>query len=276
MSRNRAQLPTNIVTRAYKPGGEAKVVNFLNLCYGAWGDMHKWQKLYAEYPTFDKSNVFIMEGNGEIIGHRGLHFRNIVVQQNRKVSTVSLCDTAIHSLYRGRGLYASLHQITLQAAKLQGASLAFAWNLKGSTTYNHNKKTGFAEIRRAPIYIKVIKPEKLLRSGLFNFIHGNEKLRKALQDLGSDLHFRIGKSEFSAGELIDKANEEPLKIQERIEIIFGESSLTSLANFRSLGKFQRIETLVLLLLFRKVKLRVSSFGVFLKLLGKGVRLLVSL
>ncbi|GAH04215.1 unnamed protein product, partial [marine sediment metagenome] len=109
-------LEHNIAIRPYQIGEEAQIVDFLNLCYGQWGTLAKWEGLYPQYPTFDKDSVFIIEENGEIVGHRGLHFRNLVVRHRDNIPTATLGDTAIHPLYRSLGLYARLHEVTLRVA----------------------------------------------------------------------------------------------------------------------------------------------------------------
>jgi len=268
--------PTGITIRSYKSGDEAEIVDLLNLCYGGWGDLRKWQALYAKYPTFTKDDVFIIENEGEVIGHGGLRFRDIELSQGHRISTVSLGDAAVHPQCRGLGLYASLHQARLQAAESRGASLVLSWNLKGSTTYNRNKKTGFIELRQAPAYMKVINPGKVLESGLSDFIHKNQKLRSVLQDLGNDLYFAVGAAEFSVAELLGKIKQQPKVTREGVKLILAESSLPLLTNFRTMSKVQRIRGLTLLLLRRRVKIRFGSPVAFLKVARKGVAILGSL
>lgn len=258
----------NITVRHYKDGDEAKIVDFLNLCCGEWGTVRKWQGLYSQYPTFDKDNVFIVESDDEVIGHRGLHFRDLMLRGNKKVSTALLGDTAVHPNYRGSGIYDKLHGITLRAAAAKGGCLAFTWNLKGSSTYNHNKKTGFVEIKQALAYMKITNPEKIFRGGLFDLIYKNQKLKKTLQNLNSELYFCLGKSEFSIAELLGVTNQKPKGNRETIKLIFDESSLSALASFRNRGKLWRIRCLALLALRRKMKVKFGSVKAFVNLTWK--------
>lgn len=266
----------NVAIRFYRNGDDARIVHLLNLCYGGWGVISKWQGLYTRYPTFGKDNVFIIENKNQIIGYRGLRFRDLVVREDHKILTASLSDTAIHPRFRGLGLYTKLHKITLERAKSRGACLAFAWNLKGSTTYNHNKKTGFVEIKQIPAYIKIINPGKVLKSGLSDFIRKNQRMKNALQSLKSDLYFDIGDTEFSVGELLGETAQHPKVNRQKVNVSFDKSSLSLITKFRTSGGLQRIANIVLLLLHRKIRIRFDSFGGFVKFARKGVLILASL
>jgi predicted N-acetyltransferase YhbS len=274
MAMSEAQaLPTEMTTRSYEPGDEFKIIDLLNLCYGAWGDLDRWRALYANYPNFTKDDVFIVDNQGEVIGHRGLHFRQVEIGQRHRVPTVSLGDTAVHPQSRGLGLYASLHQVTLQEAESRGASLAFTWNLKGSTTYDHNRKTGFVELRQTSAYVRIVNPGKVLRSGLSDFIHKNQKLRGALQDLGNELYFSLAEAEFSVADLVGDTGQQPKASGKAVKLVFAESSLSFLANFRTMSKLQRVRELTLLLLCRRVKIRFGSPVVSLRVARKMVGIL---
>ena len=265
-----------MTTRSYESGDEAKIVDLLNLCYGEWGDLDRWQALYANYPDFRKDDVFVIENEGEIIGHGGLHFRDVELGQGRRVPTASLCDAAVDPRYQGLGLYASLHQARLQAAESRRASLVLSWNLKGSTTYNRNGKTGFIELGQTPAYMKITNPGKVLKSGLSDFMHKNQRLRSVLQDLGNDLYFSVGAAEFSVAELIGETGQHPKARGQGVRLVFSENSLSLLINFRTMGKLQRIRGFTLLLLCRRLKIRFGSPITFLKVARKGVAILGSL
>ena len=259
-----------MIVRSYKPGDEVKIVKFLNLCFGDWGTLRKWRSSYLQYPTFSKDDVFIVERNGEIIGHESLHFRDLEINQDYKLLTVSLSDAAVHPHYRGRGIHNKLMEIMLQVAKLKGAGLVFCWYLRGTGLHAHSKKIGFVEIKQLPAYMKVLSPEKVLRSGLLDFVHKNQKLKNELQDVDYNLCFRFGKSQFSISELLNKADKKPVKNHKKVVIIFDESSISLLAKFRNMDKRQRLQQLVLLVLLRKAKVKFSSFRAFLALARKVV------
>ncbi len=277
MTASREQLPVkDTLVRPFKCGDEAGIVSLLNLCFEDWGTIRKWQKLYLQSPNFEKDDVFIIRKNDEIIGYEGLHSRDMVIKRDRKISTVSLRDAAIHPRYRRRGLHAGLLDMMLQAAKSKGAGLVFSWYLRGSGLYAHSKDLGFVEIRQPPAYMKVIKPEKILRSGLLDLLIKSQALRQTLQDFDGEIFFRIGKSEFSVAELLGKVNEKPAKDRRTVEMIFAKDSLAMLAKFRNMNKRQRLKSLVLLVLLRRAKIRFSSPKAFLNLARKGLAVIGSI
>jgi len=262
----------NFILRSYKPGEETKIVNFLTLCYGFWGGLDKWQRSYPEYPTFNNDDILVIEDSGEIIGHRGLHFRNVVLHGDSGVLTVSSGDTAIHPLHRGSGLDSELHETALQMAKTRGAVLAFAWHLKDSASYNRNIRSNFIEVKQTPVYARIIKPENVLKAGLLHLIHRRAKLRQVLAKL-KEVYITIGKTRLSLAEL---AGEKPAESQKTIEVILKESSLSLLVNFRSWGKWRRVLTLVLSIITGKARLRTTSPGALVKLFIRGIEVLAAL
>jgi len=273
----REQLPVkDTVVRSFKRGDEAGIVSLLNACFGDWGTIRKWQKLYLQSPNFEKDDVFIIGKNDEIIGYEGLQFRDVVIKQDHKLSTVSLRDAAIHPRYRRRGLHAGLLEMMLQAAKMRSAGLVFSWYLRGSGLHAHSKDLGFIEIKQPPAYMKVIKPEKILRSGLLDLLIKSQSLRQTLQDFDGEIFFRIGKSEFSVAELLGKVNEKPAKDQGKVEIIFEKGSLDMLAKFRNMNKRQRLKSLIQLILLKRAKIRFSSLKAFLNLARKGLAVIGSI
>ena len=158
----------------------------------------------------------------------------------------------------------------LQAAKSKGAGLVFSWYLKGTGLHAHSKKIGFVEVKQSPAYMRIIRPEKVLRSGLSDFLHKNQRLVKALQDLDNDsLYFYIGSYKFSITELLGKADKKSLKDRGKVEIILDESSLSTISKFRNMSRCQRLTHLALLTLSRKVKIKFNSFRVFLNVIWKG-------
>lgn len=266
----------NMITRSYKPGDEVKLVKFLNLCFGDWGTLRKWHALYLQYPTFSKDDVFIIEKNGEIIGHEGLHFRDFAIHRDSKLRTVSLSDAAVHPRYRGKGIHNNLMKTMLQAARSKGTGLVFCWYLRGTGLHAHSKKIGFVEIKQTPAYMKVQRPENMLRNGLLDFLHKNQRLMNKLQGADFNLHFRFGKSEFCATELLSKTGKKPAQNQRNINVTFDESSISFLARFRNMDKRQRLQQLALLFLLRKAKVKFSSFRTLLALARKGVEIFGSI
>ena len=273
--RARASLAKNVIVRSYKPDDETKIVDFLNICYGEWGTIQKWQFLYSGYPTFNKDDVVILEVDDEIIGHGGTHFRDLVVGK-RRLHTTTLSDAAIHPHYRGRGLYTKLVDMRLKRAKSKGACLALAWHLRGSNAYKHNKKTGFIEVNQSPVYMKIIRPKKVLKAGLSDLLHKNQRLRWTLQDLQDDLCFRVRGAEFSIAELLGRADNKLTKDRRGVTIALDEISLLTMTNFRKMNRLERIGNLVLLILLGRMKIRFSSLKVLLNLARKGVAIFASI
>jgi predicted N-acetyltransferase YhbS len=273
---NNMNLSQNSIITHFKSGQESSIVNFLNQCFGNWGTQEKWRKLYKEYPTFTEDNVFIIESNNKIIAHRGLHFRDFVVRENHKLLTVTLGDTAVHPEYRGSGIYSKLHKATLESARLKGACLAFTWNLKGSTTYKNNLKTGFVEIRQIPSYIKIINREKCIKSGLSDYFHKNQGIKTALGSLKDNLLFSVGDMKFPIGELFGDISPYIKNKKDIITIIVTPGAASDLANFRTINSYSRIMKLISLYLQRKIMIKFSSFCAFNKFIQKGIFILGSM
>ncbi|MFQ6065095.1 MAG: GNAT family N-acetyltransferase [Candidatus Bathyarchaeia archaeon] len=276
MSKKKAQFHAkNITVRHYELGETEKILDFLNLCYGQWRTSQEWHARYVDHPTASKENVVLMEVDNKIVGHGGLIFRDLAVGKN-KLRTASLSDAAIHPRYRRRGLYAKLVDIRLKAAKSRGAVLAFTWHVKGSDAYNHNKRIGFVEVKQSPVYMRIIKPAKVIKSGLFDLLQKNQSLKEALRKLGVDLCFRLDNSKFSVTEILGRVDKKPKKDQSRIEIVLDKNSLHVIANFRNMGRLKRIACLIMLVSLGRAKIKFGSFKTLLTLILKGVALIGSI
>jgi ribosomal protein S18 acetylase RimI-like enzyme len=262
--------------RSYRHGDEAQIVRLLNLCFGNWGSIQKWNAHYLMYPNFDEKDVFIIEKEGEIIGHEALHFRDLVVGNESVVSTVSLSDAAVRPDFRGQGLHNKLLDIMLHEAKLRGAGLVFSWYLRDSGLYKHSKEMGFIEVKQPPAYMKIIRPEKLLRSGLLDFLHKSPGLEEKIGELRNNLYFSLGEATFSFAELIDEFDQNALKNERKIEIIFNKNSLISLIKFRNITKRQRLLRLISLIILRRVRIRFGSFAALMHFARKGLSIIGSI
>lgn len=255
------QNSTEFPIRAFKPGDEANLVAFLNLCFpgGASDDMEQWKWIYPRDPAFTRDNIFIIESNHRIIGHRGLHPRELSIR-GKKVPVALLGATATHPDYRGRGLYGKLHQATLKAAKSKGACLAHTWNSRGSITYHHNKKTGFIEINQGHTYLKLINAERVFKGEILDFIARREELRNLLRELKTNLYVYFGKAEYSLEELLngDKPTLTVSRKKGEVRIILSQKSFPGLVEFASSGKLRKIKSILCLLLSRQMKIGFSS------------------
>jgi len=260
--------------RPFNPGDEANLVDFLNLCYpGGWGKVEHWGWAYPRDPFFERDNVFIIESNSQIVGHRGLHLRELIIR-GKKVPIAFLGDTAIHPSYQGQGLYTKLHQATLNAARSKGNCLALTGNSRGSITYNHNKKTGFIEIEQSPTYIKPINYEKFFKGEVSDFIARREKLKSILQGLETNLYLHFGKAEFSLAELLSGNNSTPPEDSKKgkVRVILAESSLSPLVEFIVGGKLQKVISFLGLLFSGKMKIRFSSPLALMKVARAGIKM----
>lgn len=263
----------NFSLRPFKPGDEATLVDFLNLCFsGSSQNKEHWEWAYPRDPFFDRSNIFVIESNNQIIGHRSLHPRQLIIR-GKKVPTAFLGATAIHPSYRGQGLYTRLHQATLNAARSRGVCLALTRNSRGSITYNHNKKTGFIEIAQSPTYIKPINYEKFFKGEVSGFIARRGKLKSIVQGFETNLYLHFGDAEFSLLELLSEDNPTAAVSDKKgeVRIILAKNSLPLLVKFLVSGKLQKMKCLLLLLLSRKMKIRFSSFLALAKVVRVGIR-----
>jgi len=256
-------------------GREDKLVDFLNLCYpDGWGSKEYWEWLYPLCPSFKRANIFIMESHHRIIGHRGLHPRELVIR-GRRVPVAFLGDTAIHPDYQNRGLYRRLHRAILEAAKLEGACLALTLNSRGSTTHSHNKKTGFIEVRRAPAYIKVINYARVFKGEVSGFLATRRVLRSQLQSLKVRLYLQSGQAEFSLDELLGGGDSGITTGNKRgvARVILTEDSLPWLASLAVGGRWQRVKHLLYLLFTGKISLRFSSPAALAGVISAGMKVL---
>lgn len=261
-------------TRSFKPDDAANLVDFLNLCYaGGWGNSEQWEWRYPQDPSFESSNIFIIESDGQIVGHRSAHPRQVVIRE-RKISVACIGDNAIHPDYRKLRLFSSLHPTILDAARRRGACLALTRNTRGSITYNLNKKTGFIEVKQSPTYIKLINHEKVFKGLVSNFIARREKLKSLLQTLETKLIFRFGKADFSLEELLNEDNATLAASNKRgeVRIALAGTSFSLLVQFIVGGKLQKMKSLLSLLFSRKMKIRFSSPLALGKVVWAGIRM----
>jgi hypothetical protein len=124
--------------------------------------------------------------------------------------------------------------------------------------------------------MKIINPEKVLKAGLFDILHKNQRLKWALQDLEVDLCFRVSGAKLSIAELLGEADESLKKDRRKIEIVLDDDSLLTMVNFRNMCKLEKIGKLVLLILLRRIRIKFDSLKGLLNLARKGVDFLGSI
>ena len=271
----KVQPSSSVILRHYGDGDEAGILNLLNLCYGRWGNIEKWRWLYSKYPGFASSDILIGEFNGNIIAHRGLHYRHLDINARHKVLTVVHVDGAVHPDFAGRGLYSKLNRATAEAGKEKGACLYLFWTLKGSLVYRHRIKTGFVEINQAPSFIKVFNPDKVLKAGLRDFLHKNRRMSAVLHSMKTELCFRIGDTEFRISDLVVRPGLSSDR-KHSVRFILAEEVVYWLAGFRTSSRAGRIRSLALLLLAGKVRVKFGSLYSLLELTRKGAAIIGSL
>lgn len=274
MSEQKADLSQKLSLRSYRPGDEDNIVDFLNLSYPrGWGNIKQWKWQYVDYPTFEKDTVFIFEADGKIVGHASVFLRDFFIPSVGRTCTASFGDAAVHPDFRRFGIYSRSHQASLEAARSKNACLVLGWVAKGTITYKYIKKNGFTEVRRGAYYAKILNHEKVLKSQFRDFIIGNEETMNLVRGLKGHLYLGMGNSLFSVAEILC---EEPdsAKARRKVKIIFNESAFPLMLKFREGGKLQKVVSLFLLLLSRKMKIRSNSLMILLKLACKGVRIIV--
>jgi N-acetylglutamate synthase-like GNAT family acetyltransferase len=265
-----------IIFRNYEGGDETRLVHFLNFCYEKWGDLRKWRYLHLHFPSFESTNIIIAEHKGKIVGHGGMHARELVISQNCKLSAVILCAGAVHPDYRRIGLHSRLLNQRLRIAKSNGVSLAFGWTQKGSGAYKSDTKFGFVEISQSAAYMKIIRPDKIFQLGLINLLRKNQKLRRSLINLGFDLQFCFEQSTISVTNLVGEPQTDHAENKKCIKFFLDKNSQPKIANFRNMTKIQIISTLLPLFFLKRLKIKFSSFKTFLTAIKKGVQLIGSL
>ena len=274
MSEQKQNIHQKISMRPYKPGDEDRIIDFLNFSYPrGWGDIRMFEWMYTQYPTFKKDGMFTFEIDGEIVGHRGLLLRDLCISGS-KLCIGQFTNTAVHSDFRGLGIYTRLHEATIQAARSKNACMFISTSsAKGGITYKHNKKTGFAEIKRGACYWKILNCQRVFKNEIREFIRGDYEMMSLVRDLKDHLYLAMGDSLFSIAEII---GEEPgsTKPKKRVEVVFAETAFPLMQKFRSGSKIQNVITLFSLVLSRKMKIRVTSLGLLFKVASKGVRIIV--
>ncbi len=268
-----------ISVSARKSGDEGEIVDLLNLCYpGGWGNMAQWEWRYPQNPSSESSSIFIIERNSQIVGHRGSHHRWLVIR-GKKIPVIFLGDTAIHPDMQGMGLYSSLHQTTLDAAKRIGACLALTHNSRGSITYKRNKQTGFVEINDNPTYIKAINYTKVFKKEVSAFISRRGKLKALFRGLETNLYIHFDEHAFSLKEILDESNSTVPESNKRdmVGIILTKDSLPLLIRFADGGKFEKVKSIIRLLFTQKMKIKMrakfSSIRTLVRIAWVGIRMM---
>jgi GNAT superfamily N-acetyltransferase len=268
MSENKINLSQNISRRPYRPGDQDNIVDFLNISYPkGWGDIKQMRWYYVDYPTATKDSLFILETEGKIVGFRGVSLRDLIIPSVGRTCTASFGSTAVHPNFRRFGAYSRLHQATLEVARSNKACMVFTWNSRGTVTYKHNKKTGFAEVKRGAYYWKIFNYERVFKSEL------KELIRSLVKGLESSLYLGVGNSLFPVAEILGEESD-LAKARKKVTIIFSESAFPLMFKFMQGGKLQKVTSLFLLLLSRRMKIRFTSLGTLLKLAWKGIKIIV--
>lgn len=252
--------PSAIVLRSYEHGDDDKILSFLNLSYGHWGDRERWDYVYKDQPLFSPQDATIMETQGEIIGFGGMLSRHLIFK-NKKLTVVLFGDGAIHPNFRGMQLHSKLLKERFRRAWDRNISLCIGWVMKNSDAYKSDMKVGFVDVKQHHTYLKIINPVNVLKAGLSDLLSKNKRLRTALLSLEFPIFFKAGDQSFSLSELADETVEIPKK---RMTITLKKEGIKFIYSFRSIGQIRRALLLVYLFITRKIKVSFPSFKAFLK------------
>jgi hypothetical protein len=250
--------PSEIVLRSYEDTEDDKILEFLNLSYGHWGERQRWDYVYKNQPLFTPQDVAIMEHEGKIIGFGGMLSR-FISYRNKKLTVVLFGDGAIHPEFRGMRLHSKLLIERFQRAWERNACLCIGWAMKNSDAYKSDMRVGFVDVKQHHTYLKIIDPARVLKAGLFDLFSKNKRLRNALEALNYPIIFKTGGQSFALSNFTDKAAEMPKK---GIAITLKKEGIKFMYSFRSIGQFHRASLLVYLFLTRKVKVSFPSLKAF--------------
>lgn len=241
-----------ILIRSYSGDKEQRIVEFLNLCYGAWGDLKEWKWRNVLYPTFESDNIVLAETGGKIVGYGALFFRDLYIPHVGLLRTATLGDAAVHPKFRGRGLYSRItYETRMPIAKSKGAGLLFLHTQKGSVTHKANKKRGFVEVHY-PVYIKVINAKVVLEAELKEFVERDGFLRKIL---GENFDLDVNGANIT---ISLKGEKEKSADRTVVRIVIDEKALALLVKMRASGKARVMTYLAALFISRAVKLKLVN------------------
>ena len=252
--------PSKILLRSYEPGDDDKILSFLNLSYGHWGERQRWDYVYKDQPLFSPQDATIMEIQGEIIGFGGMLSRHLTFN-NKNLTVVLFGDGAIHPDYRGMRLHSKLLKERFRRAWDKNVCLCIGWVMKNSDAYKSDMKVGFVDVQQHHTYMKIINPANVLKAGLSDLLSKNKRLRTALLSLEFPIFFKTGDQSFSLTELADETAEIPKKC---MNITLKKEGIKFISSFRSVGRIRRTLLLVYLIITRKIKVSFPSFKDFLK------------
>jgi len=250
--------PSEIVLRSYEDTDDDKLLEFLNLSYGHWGERQRWDYVYKNQPLFTPQDVAIMEVKGQITGFGGMLSRHLTFQ-NRRLTVVLFGDGAIHPEFRGMRLHSKLLKERFRRASERNSCLCIGWAMKNSDAYKSDKRVGFVDVKQHHTYLKIINPANVLKAGLYDLLSKNKRLRTALLALEYPIFFKTDDQSFALSELADETVEIPKK---SIVITLKEEGIKFMYSFRSISQFKRASLLAYLFFTLKIKVSFPSFKAF--------------
>jgi hypothetical protein len=121
------------------------------------------------------------------------------------------------------------------------------------------KKFGFIEVNQTPVYVKILKPRKILEAALADLLQKNHGLKTALQKLEIDICLCVRGEQIRLNEMLHGTSwREKTVVQAYISL--SEKSLSALVNFRNMSRFQKLLNLSNLMLWGKIRIRVCSIA----------------
>jgi len=150
------------VPRTLRRGEEKKHLDMLNLAYNPWGNEEEWMKRYVQ-PGFDvEKNVLVVEEGGEWVGGGTAWFREVFLQNDRKLKVYTAGDLYVDPARRGKGIYSTAMESLNRIASERGAALGFAFPSIYRMPSMALKKYGFVNVLYPKTKIYVLNPEGFL------------------------------------------------------------------------------------------------------------------
>ncbi len=121
-----------------------------------------WNWKFMSSP-FGESLLTVAEDNHEIVGVDNLwpwefHYKSTLLKAYQP------CDSVVHPLFRGRGLFKAMRLYGLEAAR--GNNPSFMFNFPNNQSINANLSLGWFKLGRIPWIVKPIRPFRIIRGML--------------------------------------------------------------------------------------------------------------
>jgi predicted N-acetyltransferase YhbS len=146
--------------RAAEPGDREDVLGLLNGVFSAQQrstfsrDEKFWNWKYQENP-FGRSLVTVAEMDHRIVGVDNLWPWELSFEAS-VIRAAQPCDSAVHTAYRGKGIFSSMRLLGLERAKARGIDLLF--NYPNGNSLSVNLSLGWHYLGKIAWWVKIMKP----------------------------------------------------------------------------------------------------------------------